>query len=149
MVEMMRGEQYRFEFIGGEPCLDFTNTVGGERRVDPSEHLHGYADLVAGARQGELLSPAPGRALPLRARQAVRDAGDHRMQLALRGREPQRIAPLVQHEGLRQPRQGATPLSKSEEVGLIRWRCLWRHPLRSGAFGASTRGSSLPPRPPN
>jgi len=67
MVEMMRGEQYRFEFIGGEPCLDFTNTVGGDRRVDPSEHLHGYADLVAWARQGELLSPAQGRALLLRA----------------------------------------------------------------------------------
>src|SRR5438132_13917396 len=67
MVEMVRGEQYRFEFIGGEPCLDFTNTVGGDRRVDPSEHLHGYGDLVAWARQGELISPAQGRALLLRA----------------------------------------------------------------------------------
>src|SRR5438270_14087438 len=67
MVEMMRGEQYRFEFIGGEPCLDFTNTVGGDRRVKANEHLHGYGDLVAWARQGELLSPAQGRALLLRA----------------------------------------------------------------------------------
>jgi len=67
MSETMRSAQYRFEFIGGEPCLDFTNTVGGDRRVDPSEHLHGYADLVAWARQGELLSPAQVRALLLRA----------------------------------------------------------------------------------
>src|SRR3989442_12945141 len=67
MAETMHGEQYRFEFVGGEPCLDFTNTVGGDRRIDPSEHLHGYADLVAWARQGELLSPAQGRALQLRA----------------------------------------------------------------------------------
>ncbi|MFL5313333.1 MAG: ABATE domain-containing protein, partial [Myxococcales bacterium] len=75
MPEAMRAGQYRFEFIGGEPCLDFTNTVGGDRRVQPNEHLHGYPDLVAWARQGDLLSPAHARALLLRAqREPVRAA---------------------------------------------------------------------------
>jgi predicted RNA-binding Zn ribbon-like protein len=67
MAETVRGDQYRFELIGGEPCLDFTNTVGGDRRTEPTEHLHGYADLVRWARQGDLLSPAQARALLLRA----------------------------------------------------------------------------------
>ena len=56
MVEMMRGEQYRFEFIGGEPCLDFTNTVAGDRRVDPHEHLHGLVVLIQ--RRGSHLDDA-------------------------------------------------------------------------------------------
>lgn len=58
---------YRFEFIGGEPCLDFTNTVGGDRRTKATEHLHSYADLVSWARQGELITPAQARGLLLRA----------------------------------------------------------------------------------
>jgi predicted RNA-binding Zn ribbon-like protein len=58
---------YRFEFIGGEPCLDFTNTVGGDRRTTTTEHLHSYADLVSWARQGEVISPAQARTLLLRA----------------------------------------------------------------------------------
>ncbi|HKC60697.1 MAG TPA: ABATE domain-containing protein [Myxococcales bacterium] len=67
MSETMRQEPYRFEFVGGETCLDFTNTVGGDRRAIPREHLHGYADLVAWARQGELITPAQARTLLLRA----------------------------------------------------------------------------------
>ena len=33
------------ELIGGELCLDFTNTVGGSRE-NPKERLHDYSDLV-------------------------------------------------------------------------------------------------------
>jgi predicted RNA-binding Zn ribbon-like protein len=67
LTEGMQAAPYRFEFIAGETCLDFTNTVGGDRRGTPSEHLHTYADLVAWARQGDILTPAQGRALLLRA----------------------------------------------------------------------------------
>jgi predicted RNA-binding Zn ribbon-like protein len=81
MAEALQTEPYRFEFIGGEPCLDFTNTVGGDRRTTVTEHLHGYGDLVAWGRQGELLAPAQARALLLRAQrepaaaaEALRDA---------------------------------------------------------------------------
>src|SRR6266849_4425044 len=77
MPETMHGEPYRFEFVGGEPCLDFTNTVGGDRRTTPTEHLHGYGDLVAWARQGELLAPAQARALLLRAQREA-EALPHR-----------------------------------------------------------------------
>jgi len=85
MVETMREEPYRFEFIGGEPCLDLTNTVGGDRRTTPTEHLQGYGDLVAWARQGELLTPAQARALLLRAqREPEAAAGALRAAVELR-----------------------------------------------------------------
>ena len=61
LAESVQATPYRFEFVGGEPCLDFTNTVGGDRRATPNEHLHSYADLVAWARQGDIVSPAQAR----------------------------------------------------------------------------------------
>jgi predicted RNA-binding Zn ribbon-like protein len=67
MSDPKPAEAYRFEFVGGEVCLDFTNTVGGNRRIVPVEHLHSYADLVSWARQGELISAAQARGLLLRA----------------------------------------------------------------------------------
>jgi len=67
MPETTRQEPYRFEFVGGEASLDFINTVAGDRRGTPKEHLHGYDDLVAWARQGELIGPPQARALLLRA----------------------------------------------------------------------------------
>lgn len=67
MTEPIPAGMHRFEFIGGEPCLDFTNTVGGDRRTSTVEHLHSYADLVSWARQGELITPAQARGLLLRA----------------------------------------------------------------------------------
>jgi predicted RNA-binding Zn ribbon-like protein len=82
----VRAEPYRFEFVGGEPCLDFTNTVGGDRRTTPTEHLHRYADLVAWARQGQLLTPAQGRALLLRA-QREPDAAAGALRAAVELRE--------------------------------------------------------------
>ena len=81
----MRAEPYQFEFVGGEPCLDFTNTVGGDRRTTPTEHLHGYGDLVAWAREGKLLTPAQARALLLRAqREPEAAAGALRAAVELR-----------------------------------------------------------------
>jgi predicted RNA-binding Zn ribbon-like protein len=49
--------EFKFDLSGGTLCLDFANTVS--RRDDPElrrEHLAGYADLVAFARQSALLS---------------------------------------------------------------------------------------------
>ena len=60
-------EERVFEFVGGRPCLDFTNTVGGDRRTAPREDLPGYPDLVSWARQGGLITAAQARALLLRA----------------------------------------------------------------------------------
>ncbi len=48
--------QRRFEFIGGQVCLDFANTVGGIRSGPAQEALTSYADLVAWSIQAGLLS---------------------------------------------------------------------------------------------
>ncbi len=44
-----------FEFIGGQICLDFANTVGGLRGVVEKEYLTSYADLVDWSLQAHLL----------------------------------------------------------------------------------------------
>jgi predicted RNA-binding Zn ribbon-like protein len=51
-------EEYVFEFSGGELCLDFANTASARFQATPREHLHGYRDLVAWGRQGEVVAPA-------------------------------------------------------------------------------------------
>lgn len=48
--------QRRFEFIGGQVCLDFANTVGGIRGGRAQETLTSYADLVAWSLQAHLLT---------------------------------------------------------------------------------------------
>jgi predicted RNA-binding Zn ribbon-like protein len=46
-----------FELSGGAPCLDFANTWG-DRRRPASDRLHGYAELLAFARQANVLPAA-------------------------------------------------------------------------------------------
>lgn len=54
--------RYVFEYVGGRACLDFTNTVGGMRGIDPKEHLRDYADLVEwGTGAGVVRREAAGR----------------------------------------------------------------------------------------
>lgn len=45
-----------FEFIGGQPCLDFANTVGGLRGAVETEYLTSYADLVDWSLHAHLLT---------------------------------------------------------------------------------------------
>jgi len=45
-----------FEFVGGDLCLDFCNTVGGDRGGVPREFLHSYPELVAWSEQAGLLN---------------------------------------------------------------------------------------------
>jgi predicted RNA-binding Zn ribbon-like protein len=74
------------KLVGGDPCLDFVNTVGGRvgAPAEPTggvrdDKLAGYADLVAFALRAGLLSEPASRALLRRAArhprqaQAVRD----------------------------------------------------------------------------
>jgi len=44
-----------FDLDGGRACLDFANTLGSSPPT--SEHLNGYADLVAFAAQSKLITP--------------------------------------------------------------------------------------------
>jgi predicted RNA-binding Zn ribbon-like protein len=54
-----------WEFVGGQVCLDFANTVGGLRGAGAvaHEYLPGYADLVAWSQQAGLLSAGEAAAL--------------------------------------------------------------------------------------
>ncbi len=63
----------KFEFVGGDLCLDFTNTMGGKRGVAPREYLNSYADFVSWCRQAGLLDSSKAQAL---ARSAARRSQD-------------------------------------------------------------------------
>jgi len=52
-----------FQFVGGELCLDFCNTVGGKRGVRPKEFLHTYNELARWAEQAGLANHAAAEAL--------------------------------------------------------------------------------------
>jgi len=52
-----------FDFSGGEPCLDFANTVGGRGRDQPREGLGGYAELVSWGEQAGLVTGSEKRRL--------------------------------------------------------------------------------------
>ena len=63
----------KFEFVGGDLCLDFTNTMGGKRGVAPREYLNSYTDFVSWCRQAGLLDSSKAQAL---ARSAARRSQD-------------------------------------------------------------------------
>ncbi len=74
-------EEYEFELTGGRLCLDFVNTVSGDRAGRTRERLSSYADLVSWARQTgaidepyaqRLLHEAKGR--PSEAARTLREA---------------------------------------------------------------------------
>src|SRR5438094_3936149 len=45
----------KFQFVGGELCLDFCNSVGGKRGVRPHEYLNSYRDFLSWSEQAALL----------------------------------------------------------------------------------------------
>jgi predicted RNA-binding Zn ribbon-like protein len=53
----------KFEFVGGDVCLDFTNTVGGKRGATSREYLNSYADFVSWCQQADLLNESTADAL--------------------------------------------------------------------------------------
>src|SRR5438093_9489050 len=57
----------KFEFVGGDVCLDFTNTVGGKRGLSTREYLNSYADFVSWCQQADLLNESTADALLRRA----------------------------------------------------------------------------------
>jgi predicted RNA-binding Zn ribbon-like protein len=48
----------RFEFIAGDLCLDFANTIHDLHAEDKEEELHAISDLLQWAREARLLSSA-------------------------------------------------------------------------------------------
>jgi predicted RNA-binding Zn ribbon-like protein len=69
------------KLVGGDPCLDFVNTVGGRVRTSAGaparvrdDKLASYADVVAFALHARLLDEATGRALLRRSQTRRREA---------------------------------------------------------------------------
>ena len=62
-VAKTTGPPRKFQFVGGELCLDFTNTVGGKRGLVAREYLNSYADFVSWCRQADLLNESSAAAL--------------------------------------------------------------------------------------
>ncbi len=75
----------KFQFVGGDLCLDFTNTMGGKRGVAPREYLNSYTDFVSWCRQAGLLDISKAQALARRAARRCKDsAAALRRAIALR-----------------------------------------------------------------
>src|SRR5258706_7709371 len=53
----------KFQFVGGDLCLDFCNTVGGKRGGIPREYLNTCADFVSWCEQAGLLDLPEAKAL--------------------------------------------------------------------------------------
>jgi len=48
-------ETKKFEYIAGNLCLDFCNTMGGNREGVPREYFNSYSDFVSWSDQGGLV----------------------------------------------------------------------------------------------
>lgn len=64
----------RFSRIGGNLALDFANTAGWHASESRLEHLAGYGDVLAWAREQSLLSPAQVASLAREAERSPRGA---------------------------------------------------------------------------
>jgi predicted RNA-binding Zn ribbon-like protein len=74
MARPPKETEYRYEFSGGRLCLDFVNTVSGDRAGRPTERMAAYADLVAWSRQAEVVDDAEARRLLAEARRRPGEA---------------------------------------------------------------------------
>src|SRR5215510_3571581 len=54
---------WKFDLDTGRLCLDFVNTLSGDRPVSGKEHLHQYADLVAFGQQSGIVDQERARRL--------------------------------------------------------------------------------------
>src|SRR5437660_1303747 len=64
----------KFQFVGGELCLDFCNSVGGKRGAVARENLHRYTDLLSWSEQAGLLDKRQADAMLRKASRQGREA---------------------------------------------------------------------------
>ena len=64
----------KFEFVAGNLCLDFCNTVGGKRGGIPREYLNSFRDFVSWSEQAGLLDKSEAETLQWRAGQEPAEA---------------------------------------------------------------------------
>src|SRR5260370_6443838 len=63
----------RYQFIGGELCLDFCNTMGGSREGIPRDSMTCYGNLISWAEQAGLVDRSMAESLFKRAMLAPKD----------------------------------------------------------------------------
>jgi predicted RNA-binding Zn ribbon-like protein len=102
-----------YELTGGHPALDFVNTVGGNRLVQPREHLPRFGDLLAWATETQVLTPAEAKAL-LREAAAFPDEAERALSHARTFREVLYRVLLAQVEG--RPAPAVDVAALEEEV---------------------------------
>jgi predicted RNA-binding Zn ribbon-like protein len=64
----------KFQFVGGELCLDFCNTVGGKRGGVARENLHTYADFLSWSEQVGLVNHRQAEAMANKASRSAAEA---------------------------------------------------------------------------
>jgi predicted RNA-binding Zn ribbon-like protein len=62
-MKSMEQRSTHFDLTGGRLCLDFANTLGGERFTRPKEGLASYADLVSFGQQAGIVNAERARRL--------------------------------------------------------------------------------------
>ena len=66
----------RFQLVGGDLCLDFTNTVGGKRGVIARENLHAYRDFLSWSQQAGVVDGLQAERLATLAAERPSEAGE-------------------------------------------------------------------------
>ena len=65
----------KFQLVGGDLCLDFTNTVGGKRGVIERENLKTYADFLSWSQQAGTVQDPQAKVLAKLAAERPDEAG--------------------------------------------------------------------------
>ena len=65
----------RFRLVGGNVCLNFTNTVGGKRGVVERENLHAYKDFLSWSQQAGIVEASQAELLARLAAEQPGEAG--------------------------------------------------------------------------
>jgi predicted RNA-binding Zn ribbon-like protein len=64
----------KFQFVGGELCLDFCNTMGGKRGAVAREYLNSYLDLLSWSRQAAIVGADEAEKLARKAARQTEEA---------------------------------------------------------------------------
>ncbi len=86
--------------IGGRECLDFANTVGGNRHIYQREYLNSYADLIAWSRLAGLVTDSEAQHLMAKATRRPAEAAQAFEQAILLREAIYRIFSAIAAEGL-------------------------------------------------
>ena len=121
------------EIVGGNPAIDFVNTVHSWHDDPPPDHLHGFEDVLLWARLVDLIDPATAQRFRATPEREQRNA--FRRALELRGALHRVFAAVA--AGRRLPQDALDHLTKVLHR-TARWRRLEADPASGGKTLRST-----------